>query len=161
MGSDLDRQGGQKMWVMLYNEGCQPMIGSLTAVCQLCRTREENTLHIMAKYANEVWSTIISRNHFLPPLSDVHHIRYWWDMISEAGTTSREQHMWTIIHTAWNRRKERYRQVFDNKLSTTTTTVGQHYPARYSRLQLGTFHSILIVGLSDGHNWKFLPFMYM
>ncbi|KAF8690821.1 hypothetical protein HU200_041216 [Digitaria exilis] len=117
MNSDLALRQFVSLWTKIRLDRIITRGGQADPICSLCRTRQEKTLHMVAKcsYATTVWTMIASNGNFqLPPLQDVHRLYPWWELMLGAGNAQAD-HVQLLVYTAWNLWKERCRRVFDNK----------------------------------------------
>jgi hypothetical protein len=89
--------------------------GSTNTICQLCRTKQESVLHMLAKcsYSEGIWSGLAAwiGTDFRPPSRRCYRrLQSWWRNMLHRGAPSaseRRDRAQKVIHTAWNLWKDR------------------------------------------------------
>jgi hypothetical protein len=84
--------------------------GTTNTVCQLCLTKNESALHMMAKcsYSKTIWTALASwiGTHFRPPpRRNYRRLQTWWRNLLRRGgpnAVERRDRMQKVIYTAWN-----------------------------------------------------------
>jgi hypothetical protein len=103
--------------------------GQANQICQLCRTKKESALHMLAQcsYSKSVWSGLaqwIGTQLQPSPTRSYRHFKTWWHSMMRAGQQQQDvNRAQRVIYTSWNIWKERCKRVFENKVTTPTQLI--------------------------------------
>jgi hypothetical protein len=107
-------------WLILHNklwtlDRINKHGGKANAICQLCRTHLESSLHLMAQcpYSKAVWDGLSNWLGFSfqpPPNLPYRRLKTWWHGLlqkAQLEAPQRQEHLQRLIYVAWNIWKER------------------------------------------------------